>query len=47
MDAFYATLPRIENSAGQDIAISYHAALKAAKSLEEAQEVVSVCQKNN
>jgi len=29
-----------ENSAGQDIAISYHAALKAAKSLEEAQEVV-------
>jgi acyl carrier protein len=40
MDAFYATLPRIENSAGQDIAISYHAALKAAKSLEEAQEVV-------
>jgi acyl carrier protein len=29
-----------ENSAGQDVAISYNAALKAAKSLEEAQEVV-------
>lgn len=29
-----------ESSSGQDVAISYNAALKAAKSLEEAQEVV-------
>jgi acyl carrier protein len=29
-----------ENSAGQDVAISYNAALKATKSLKEAQEVV-------